>query len=195
MERRFTFQLMRPLLVALVLVALASLASAWNFNGIAYGRASVKAQVTTTIVMDIDTIGTEPINTLQMSMTNTVSNPTGNGLAAGKVQVSAVTIAKDVSKLTPKIVRALTTGAHIKTVTFTFYDAAGKSSKMITLSNVLVTGYARFSNSNTDTEQDSFSYTKIAITVDGITTVYDVAQNKADGATTTNDVGQNTVEE
>ncbi|MBA3449105.1 MAG: type VI secretion system tube protein Hcp [Pseudaminobacter sp.] len=91
---------------------------------------------------------------------------TGGGGGAGKVQGSDLSISKKVDAATPAILKAITTGAHIDTVTLEVRKAGGEQIVYykVVLSHALISSTNTGGGGDMLSEQLSLNYAKIAVT-------------------------------
>jgi type VI secretion system secreted protein Hcp len=88
------------------------------------------------------------ILTYTQSFKNTVPDSTGGG--AGKVTCGDVTVTKNIDKSSPLLIKAVTTGQHIKKAVLTFRQVGGDQLNyyVVTLNDVLITSIVQTDQNN-----------------------------------------------
>lgn len=97
---------------------------------------------------------TNPVNT----------TTTGSGASAGKVAVSTLNISKLADSCSPRLLGAVVTGQHIKTVTIV-QENTRTEAFTVTLSDAIVSSYQIGGSESAEfpTEQISFNFSKICL--------------------------------
>jgi type VI secretion system secreted protein Hcp len=108
--------------------------------------------------------GTIEIDSFSWGVSNAGSMASGGGGGAGKASFQDIHFTMKVSKASPKLMMAVATGEHMKSVELTLRKAGSTQTDYytITLSDVLVSSYSTSGESGSvPTEQVSLNYAKI----------------------------------
>jgi type VI secretion system secreted protein Hcp len=90
------------------------------------------------------------ILTYSQSFKNSVSDSTGGGGGAGKVTCGEITVMKNIDKSSPLLIKAVTTGEHIKKAVLTFRTVGRRDLEYytVTLKDVLITSIDQTDQNN-----------------------------------------------
>ena len=120
--------------------------------------------------------GSSPVLTWGWGVSNYgTTNPGGGGGGVGRASFRELSISRNADGQSPLFFKYVTTGLHLTTVVLV------DGSTTITLTDVLVTNYlagdADAKDKDTPSETISFEFSKLAYTVNGVTTCFNIKTN------------------
>jgi type VI secretion system secreted protein Hcp len=128
----------------------------------------------------IDTIGQIEILDLSTGATSSGLNTGGGGGGSGKVTFQDLQFTKVTDATSPKLLLACATGQHIKNASLTYTSRRGSPTIQYDLEDVLVTSFSIDQNpSDRPTETVTVTYSKIKLTVNGVSAGWDLAKGTA----------------
>jgi type VI secretion system secreted protein Hcp len=112
-----------------------------------------------------------------------VASHGGGGAGAGRVEVHGLDVVAESSKASPAIFLACASGRHLVDAVLTGQRTTGKGATttvlVITLRGVTVTGYEQTSVAGeVATDVFALDFEQVELTVDGVTTGWDVRANR-----------------
>lgn len=149
--------------------------------------ASAQKSGTNTITGTLEGLSGGPVSfevlAFSFGVNNSGSAGVGGGAGAGKANFQDISITKYLDATTPLIFGAVASGQHLRNATFVASGAKGAEVAKIEIEEVLITSQS-FGGSGGDTnaytENVSFNYARIAITVGGVTETWNVAGNESE---------------
>jgi type VI secretion system secreted protein Hcp len=137
------------------------------------------------ITLAIDDTGFTTFDVLAFSWGASNSGTThqggGGGAGAGKANVQDLSVTKYLDTNSPRLFKALVTGAHFRKATLTWVGPKGTPTSVLTLEEVLVTSQSSGGNADETrlTENVSLNFAKITFSFNDVKTAFDIPSNRA----------------
>ena len=153
-------------------------------GGLAAVAAAMGGQVTerenlpgSQITGSIDGIGTFDVLDMSTGLVEDGAGGGGSGGSAGRVTFQDFQFVKVTDATTPKVLLACVSGRHIQNASFTYANRKGAPVIKYDLENVLVTSLSLDENTqDRPTETVMINFSKIVITVNGVSAGYDLGK-------------------